>query len=87
MYIIPNMKIIENKLDESRMYRAREIAEQGWIKNTLYSDNESSNYQYVLSLIKNGTLHAVNHNPDGKRPLWLVSGKEIKRYLNDLNKY
>lgn len=68
-------------LNTKNWYRPREIAQLGLIKNSTGGDNESSNYNYILELIRNGTLKAKNYaTGPAKRPFWLVSEDEIRKY-------
>lgn len=61
-------------------YRPREIARQGLIKNSTGGDNEESNYNYILNLIKSGRLKAKDYSTGTKMHYWLVSADEIGRY-------
>lgn len=63
-------------------YRPREIAQLRMITNSLDSDKESANYDYILEEIKRGELKARNYSKSEYRPYWLVSAKEIERYRN-----
>lgn len=62
-------------------YRPRDIARLGLIKNSTGGDNEESNYNFILGLIKSGRLAAKNYG-QGKVRYWLVSEDEIARYHN-----
>lgn len=68
------------KLDK-KFYRPREIAKLRLITNSLDSDKESANYDFILELIKRGELKARNYSKTAYRPYWLVSAAEIKRYV------
>jgi len=68
---------------EKNWYRPKEIAENGWIKNTLSSDKVLSNYDWILDEIKRGNLKAKNYGKNPKYPYYLVSAKEIERYRNE----
>jgi hypothetical protein len=61
-------------------YRPREIAKLRLITNSVDSDKEASNYDFILELIKRGELKARNYSKSDYRPYWLVSAKEIKAY-------
>lgn len=61
-------------------YRPREIAKLRLITNSVDSEKESSNYDFILELIKRGELKARNYSKSDYRPYWLVSAKEIERY-------
>lgn len=63
-------------------YRPREIAKLRLITNSVDSDKEASNYDFILELIKRGELKARNYSKSDYRPYWLVSAKEIERYVN-----
>lgn len=60
-------------------YSPREIAKAGLITNSTGGDNENSNYDYILWLIKDGQLKAKNYGR-ASQPRWLVSADEIERY-------
>lgn len=64
-------------------YRPREIAKLRLITNSVDSEKESSNYDFILELIKRGELKARNYSKSDYRPYWLVSAKEIERYVNE----
>lgn len=61
-------------------YRPREIARLRLITNSLDSDKESANYDFILEEIKRGNLKARNYSKSEYRPYWLVSAKEIQAY-------
>ena len=65
---------------EKEFYRPREIAQNRWITNSLSSEKESSNYDFILELIKRGLLKAINYSKSAYRPYWVVAAKEIERY-------
>jgi len=65
---------------DKEWYRPREIARNRWITNSLNSDKESANYDWILEEIKRGNLKARNYSKSEYRPYWLVSAKEIERY-------
>jgi len=67
-----------------KLLKPREIAKRGLIKNSTGEDNESTNYQFVLQLIKAGRLKAKNYGTKS-RAYWLVSEAEIKRYQAEVN--
>jgi hypothetical protein len=62
-----------------KWYRPREIAKLGLIQNISGSNNEHSNYNFILNLIKSGRLKAKNVGA-GKVPIYQVSEGEVKRY-------
>lgn len=66
---------------DKEWYRPREIAQKRFITNSLDSDKESANYDFILEEIKRGELKARNYSKSAYRPYWLVSAKEIERYL------
>ena len=68
----------------SKLFKPREIAEQGLIKNSLNTDNVTQNYQFVLKEIKAGRLKAKNYGTKS-RQFWRVSEAEIKRYLQEVD--
>ena len=68
---------------DKEWYRPREIAQNRWITNSLNSDKESANYDYILEEIKRGALKARNYSKSEYRPYWLVSAKEIERYIKN----
>lgn len=63
-----------------RWFRPREIARLGLIRNSTGGDNEDSNYNFVLELIKSGRLRAKDYSSSTKRHFWLVPEDEIQRY-------
>lgn len=65
---------------DKEWYRPREIAQRRFITNSLDSDKESANYDFILEEIKRGNLKARNYSKSEYRPYWLVSAKEIKAY-------
>lgn len=67
-------------------YRPREIAKLRLITNSLDSEKESANYDFVLELIKRGELAARNYSVSDYRPYWLVSAEEIKAYRKRIAK-
>lgn len=75
------MRTIEGK----KWYRPREIARLGLIRNSTGGDNENSNYDFILSLIRSGRLGAKDYSMGSKMRLWLVPEDEITRYHNTLS--
>lgn len=73
-----------SKVKTVKWYRPREIARLGLIKNSTGGDNEDSNYNYILELIKSGRLKARNYSTGKKLAFYLVSEDEIKRYHKEL---
>lgn len=67
---------------EQAWYKPREIASLGLIRNYSGSDNEGSNYEFILNLIRTGKL-AARDVSNGSRPMYLVSRDEIKRYMDE----
>jgi hypothetical protein len=63
-----------------KLYKPREIARQGLIKNGSNSDNEVANYQYIIQLIQGGRLKVAREYGTKSRKYYLVSEAEIKRY-------
>ena len=69
------MEIIDN-----RLYRPQEIVKNGFILNSM----NKPDYNYVLKLIGDGTLKAINKGLKNKKVVaYMVSGKEIKRYKRE----
>jgi hypothetical protein len=75
--------MVETIKFEKNWYRPKEIAENGWIKNTLNSDKVLSNYDWILDEIKRGELKAKNYGKNPAYPYYLVSAKEIERYRRE----
>lgn len=69
-----------------RWYRPREIAQLKLIVNTVGGENEQSNYNYILNLIRTGRLRAKDYSAGTKMRLWLVPESEIKRYHDSVTK-
>lgn len=69
---------------QTKWLRPREIARLGLIKNSKNSDNEDSNYFFILNLINTGRLKARDYSSKSRR-YWLVSEEEIERYLQETN--
>ena len=69
------MKIARNK----KWYRPKEIAELGLIKNSTGGDNVSSNYDFILSMIRSGKLVAKDYCTT-QRHYYLISEEEIERF-------
>lgn len=67
-------------IETKKWYRPREIAQLRLITNSLDSDKEASNYDFILELIKRGELKARNYSKTEYRKYWLVQGKEIMAY-------
>lgn len=65
---------------EKEWYRPREIARLRLITNSLDSHKESSNYDFIIELIKRGELEAHNYSKTSYRKYWLVSAKAIEAY-------
>lgn len=72
---------------EKKWYRPREIARLRLITNSLDSDKESANYDFILELIKRGELKARNYSKTEYRKYWLVSATEIQRYHESVNQH
>ena len=70
---------------DKEWYRPREIAQKRFITNSLDSDKESANYDFILEEIKRGSLKARNYSKSEYRPYWLVSAKEIRAYRERIN--
>lgn len=68
---------------DKKWYRPKEIARLRLITNTLDSDKELSNYDFILDQIKRGNLVAKNYGKNPKYPYYLVSAAEIERYHNE----
>lgn len=67
-------------INDKKWYRPRDIARLGLIKNSTGGDNEDSNYNFVLELIRTGRLLAKDYSAGSKMRRWLVSEDEINRY-------
>lgn len=65
-------------IDATRMYRPREIANNGWI----LSQRGTRSYFAILDLINAGRLKAVNVGY-GTRRFNMVSGAEIVRFKRE----
>lgn len=66
-------------MQSRKWYKPREIARLGLIKNSMGSESEASNYDYVLMLIQTGRLRAKNY-AKGSVARYLVPEDEIQRY-------
>lgn len=66
-----------------KYYTPRQLAKLGLIP--VYGRNtESSNYQYIMMLIRMGRLKAYKMNPDSKvKPHYVVTDKDLKKYLRN----
>lgn len=73
-------------IETKKWYRPREIARLRLITNSLDSDKEASNYDFILELIKRGELKARNYSKTEYRKYWLVQGKEITAYHERITK-
>lgn len=71
-----------NEIDPKKWYKPRVIADNGWIQKPSIS-YVSSNYAYILDLIKEGILEAKNYGK-GKTPYYAIKGEEIIRF-NEIN--
>jgi hypothetical protein len=65
---------------DKKFYKPREIAKLGLIQNSSGSNNEVSNYNFILQLIKSGQLVGRNYSTSEKIKYWLVSEEEIDKY-------
>jgi hypothetical protein len=61
----------------TKEYNPRQIAENGWIKNT----KEKKDYRFVLALIKAKQLRARNVCLTGEK-YYKILGTDLLRYLN-----
>lgn len=69
------------KIDEMNDYSPRVIAKKMWITT---SENEDTNYNYIIKLIVDKVLLAVDKSVSGSKiPRWVVPGYEIVRYLRE----
>lgn len=68
-----------------RWYKPREIAQLGLIKNTMNSNSESSNYDFIINLITSGRLRHKNVGM-ASQARYLVAEDEIERYHNTVSK-
>lgn len=66
-------------INGEKYYRPREAAKLGLITNSI-GDKEDSNYEFILKLIGNGKLKAVNYSVSAVRNFWLIAESEINRY-------
>lgn len=69
---------------QNKLYKPREIAKLGLIRNSVSSDNETANYQFIVKLIKEGKLKAKDYGTKGRK-YWLVSKAEIERYQQEID--
>lgn len=67
-----------NEIDPNKWYKPTIIAQNGWIQKPSINV-VSSNYAYVLQLIRNGSLSSKNYG-NGKTPYFAVLGLEIIRF-------
>lgn len=74
------MKVINGK----KWYKPREIAKLGLITNSTGNDNEDGNYNFILELIRNDRLKAVNYSVGNKLAYYIVCETEIQEYHNNL---
>jgi hypothetical protein len=65
---------------DKKFYKPREIAKLVLIQNSSGSNNEVSNYNFILQLIKSGQLVGRNYSTSEKIKYWLVSEEEIDKY-------
>lgn len=70
-------------MTNNKLYKPRDIAKLGLIRNSKQSDKENSNYFFILNLIKRGQLKAKNYGTKS-RPYWLVTDTEIERYQQEM---
>lgn len=70
------------EINPNEWYKPRQIAEFGWVK-TPSTKEISAIYNYVLKLIKNGKLRAINY-AEGEKGLnyYKVLGKDIIDFIN-----
>lgn len=68
---------------EKNWYRPKEIAEAGWITNSVNSDKVLSNYDWILEEIKRGNLKAKNYGKNPDYPYYLVHKSEIEKYRRE----
>ncbi len=68
---------------QKKWYRPREIARLRLITNSVDSDKELSNYDFILELIKAGRLKARQYGKNPAYPYYLISAKEIERYNDE----
>lgn len=69
-----------NTIDLQKKYTVPEIVQLGLISTPTRTSNPVSIYQYVLRLIKSGTLTAEETSQGVKS--YLVLGEEIVRFIN-----
>lgn len=72
-------------MNVDKLYKPREIARLKLITNGAASDNEQSNYQYILELIKGGKLKVAREYGTKSRRFYLISETEIKHYHEENN--
>lgn len=69
-----------------KLYKPNELAKLDIIRNWKNTNSDkiniNSNYQFILGLIRNGDLKAVNYGK-GARAYWVVTEKEVQRYLKN----
>jgi hypothetical protein len=69
---------------EKAWYKPREIARMGVIVNSVGNNSESSNYHYIVKLIRTRRLQAKEVGMGAKaRPVYLVSRDELQRYIDE----
>lgn len=73
------------EIKDDQFYRPSEIVKNGWILNSRGKINSSS-YNYVVKLVNKGMLTGVDYATNNKKPFWKVQGREIKRYLREVEK-
>lgn len=61
---------------DKQLYKPSEIAELGLITNS----KGKPDYRYVLRLVTNGNLKAIDYSLTGQKAYWLVHIDEIKRF-------
>lgn len=65
------------QIDPEAEYSPKQVAENGWIKNT----KGKSDYYFILKLIKRGLLKGRDLNPDGDNSVFMIKGQTILDYL------
>jgi hypothetical protein len=67
------------------MYTPRQLAQLGIIRNSIGSENEISNYQFILHEIEADRLEAINISAGEHKAHYIVTNRAIKQYLNRKN--
>lgn len=70
-------------IEENKWYKPMDIAKAGWI-TTPGTNEVLSAYHYILRLIRNGKLKAVNYAEGEKgKKYFKVLGRDILEFINN----